>query len=289
MAIVTYPLNDIDFTAEDVGIYNATRTSGIYAGDDFAISVTGSDNTVSIDEGLAWMHLSRFLGVAVALKNKVFIDLGIPDSVYSRIDAVVLQFDANKNGTEVVVKSGSASSNPLPPAVSRTEALYELHLLHVLRKPGATSITAVDVTDLRLNAQYCGLMADAVTSVDTAAIDAQITALIQKLREDLKDVEENTYFVSKNYVDTKRRTAVLRSSGWSASAPYVQSVTVADLTDQVNARAYPDIVEDATQAAALAEEKAKISDSWRSGNQMTFRCLEEKPELDIPVIVEVYV
>ena len=56
MAIVVYPLNDIDFTAEDVGIYNATRTSGIYAGEDFAISMTGSDNTISIDVGLAWMR-----------------------------------------------------------------------------------------------------------------------------------------------------------------------------------------------------------------------------------------
>ena len=95
--------------------------------------------------------------------------------------------------------------------------------------------------------------------------------------------------IGSNQSGVRRVEAVLRSSGWSASAPYIQSITVADLTDQVNARAYPDVVADAAQAAALAEEKAKISDSWRSGNQMTFRCLEEKPELDIPVIVEVYV
>ena len=201
MAITVYPLNDIDFTAEDVAIYNATRTSGIYAGDDFAISLTGADNTISIDVGLAWMHLSRFNGVAVALKSKTFVDMGLPNAIYPRIDALVLQFDANQNGATLVSKQGAASSNPQPPAVSRAEALYELHLLHVLRTPGAAYISAGDVTDLRLDANYCGLMADAVTRVDTAAINAQVTALIQKLRDDLADVEAQDYYASKDYVD----------------------------------------------------------------------------------------
>lgn len=207
MAIVVYPLNNIDFSAEDVAIYNSTRTSGIFAGDDFAISLNGSDNTISIDVGLAWMHLSRFNGVAVALKGKTFVDMGLPDAVYPRIDALVLQFDANKNGADLVVKSGTASSNPQPPAVSRTEALYELHLLHARRSPGAASISVADVTDLRFNEQYCGLMADAVTRVDTAAIDAQISALIQKLQDDLEDVEAQDYYASKEFVQQEVRAA----------------------------------------------------------------------------------
>ena len=207
MAITVYPLNNIDYAAEDVGIYNATRTSGIYANDDFALSLTGSDNTISVDVGLAWMHLSRFFGVAVAIKNKTFVDMGLPDSVYSRIDALVLQFDANKNGADVVVKSGTASSNPQPPALSQTEALYELHLAHVLRKPGAAAITAADVTDMRLSTKYCGIMSDPVSKVDTAAIDAQISALIEKLKKDLADVEKQDYYASKNYVQEEVRKA----------------------------------------------------------------------------------
>lgn len=293
MAIVVYPLNNIDFAAEDVAIYNSTRTSGIYAGDDFAISLNGSDNTISIDVGLAWMHLSRFNGVAVALKGKTFMDMGLPDSVYSRIDALVLQFDANKNGAELVVKKGSASSNPQPPAVSRTEALYELHLIHVRRTPGAAYITAADVTDLRMDAKYCGLMADAVTKVDTAAINAQISALIQKLREDLADVESQDYYASKDYVGTftktKAQSYTLRTAEWSGSGPYSQTITVSDLADNRRPMAYLDVPEAASQAATILEEAAKISSCRRSGNQLTFRCLEEIPAMDIPIIVEVYV
>lgn len=228
MAITVYPLNDIDFTAEDVAIYNSTRTSGIYAGDDFAISLTGSDNTISIDVGLAWMRLSRFNGVAVALKAKTSVDMGIPDAIYPRIDALVLQFDANKNGADLVSKSGTASSSPQAPAVVQTEALYELHLLQVYREPGAASITAGNVTDLRLDSTYCGLMADAVTRVDTAAINAQVSALIQQLKEDLEKVEENDYYASKDYVTETAEQKALRFFDTSVAA----SDFAADTTDE---------------------------------------------------------
>ena len=289
MAITVYPLNDIDFTAEDVAIYNATRTSGIYAGDDFAISMTGADNTISIDVGLAWMHLSRFNGVAVAVKSKSFVDMGLPDAVYPRIDALVLQFDANQNGAKLVSKQGTAASNPNPPAVSRTEALYELHLLHVRRTPGAAYISAANVTDLRMDPKYCGLMADAVTRVDTDAINAQISALIQKLRDDLKAVENQDYYASKNYVKTSSLYASLTASGWSGSGPYTQTIAVAALTDDRKAMIYVNTPDDAEEEAFLNEQAAKVSSCKRSGDQLTFRCLEEKPETDIPIVVEVYV
>lgn len=290
MAIVVYPLNDIDYAAEDVGIYNSTRTSGIYAGEDFAISMTGSDNTISIDVGLAWMRLSRFFGVAVALKNKVFIDMGIPDSVYSRIDAVVLQFDANKNGAEVVVKSGAASSDPMAPAVSRTEALHELHLLHVLRKPGAASITAADVTDLRMNAQYCGLMADAVTKVDTAAINNQITALILKLKEDLAEVENQTYYASREYVDNSiaatymAAEVVLAATGWQGEGPYTQTLAVEGIlsTDRPHyGVVYSGNWEAEKEAFSLVDELDTADGS------ITFTCFAEKPEADLTIQLEV--
>jgi hypothetical protein len=290
MAIVVYPLNDIDYAAEDVGIYNSTRTSGIYAGEDFAISMTGSDNTISIDVGLAWMRLSRFFGVAVALKNKVFIDMGIPDSVYSRIDAVVLQFDANKNGAEVVVKPGTASSNPMAPAVSRTEALHELHLLHVLRKPGATSISAADVTDLRMDAQYCGLMADAVTKVDTAAINNQITALILKLKEDLAEVENQTYYASREYVDNSiaatymTAEVTLSAAGWQGNGPYTQTVAVDGIlaTD----RPHYGVVYSANWEAEK-EAFALVDELDTSAGSVTFTCFENKPEVNIVIQMEV--
>lgn len=105
----------------------------------------------------------------------------------------------------------------------------------------------------------------------------------------LNSPSSETEPATKGYADTKHRSAVLTASGWSASAPYTQDITVSGLTDALFARAYPDVPEDAAQAEALEKETAKVSSCRRSGNKMTFRCLREKPASDIPVIVEVYV
>lgn len=88
---------------------------------------------------------------------------------------------------------------------------------------------------------------------------------------------------------TERIPKTLSSSGWSSAAPYIQSIVVPGLTDERQAMAYPDVPEDASQEAEFMEEAGKITSCRRSGSTMTFRCREEQPEIDIPVIVEVYV
>jgi hypothetical protein len=168
MPMVTYPLNNIEYTAEDAELFHSTRTSGVYATNSFDYSVTGSDNTIVIGNGIAWIKNSEFAGKVVARKEPISLDMGLSDSIYQRIDAIVIQFDANKNATEIVVKNGVPSSKPTAPSVVRTESIYELHLYHVRRSAGSLTISANNITDLRSNNNYCGLMTDSVTqAVDT--------------------------------------------------------------------------------------------------------------------------
>lgn len=290
MTLTTYPLDDYDYSADDAALFHCTRTSGIYAGEDFAFSVSGADNIIKISPGLAWMRINRFKGLVAALKNETSIDLGLPDSIYPRIDRVVLQFSANKNGTEVVAKKGVAASNPLPPERSTSEALFELHLLEVRREPGSVSITAEDITDLRLDESCCGLMAESVTNVDTKAINEQVTALVNELRAKLGEVEEQTYFASKEYVKTTAVQVTLPAAGWVGdSAPYTQTVTVAALTDERRAMVYPEYGNDTEANLAMRDACACVSYAKRDGQNLTFTCLDDKPEVDVRVIVEVYV
>ena len=151
MAIITYPLNNIEYTAEDAELYLATRTSGVFANDDFSITVPGDGNIVTIGEGIGWIQNSKFSGKVVANKAEMSLDMGLPNATYPRIDAVVLQFSANSNASDIIVKNGTARTNPAPPEVVRTESVYELHLYHAYRPAGAASVTASNATDLRLN------------------------------------------------------------------------------------------------------------------------------------------
>ena len=104
MAFITYPLNNIDYTAEDAELFHCTRTSGIWAEDSFPISVTGADNSVTVGKGLAWINNEEFSGKVTALKSAEVLDMGVADGTYPRIDVVAIQFNANNNETDIVVK-----------------------------------------------------------------------------------------------------------------------------------------------------------------------------------------
>ena len=199
--IVTYPLNKIEYQATDAELFHATRTSGVYASSDFRCSVTGANNIVTVGIGIAWIKNSQFSGKVVANKSNVSVDLGIANASLPRWDVVCLQFDKNKNATDIVVKKGAPLSSPVMPAIVQTETLYELYLCKVYRPGGAVAISTNDVYDLRLDPELCGLMADSVTRVDTSAINAQINALIEQLKEEIENATSvdkgiNTYTAS---------------------------------------------------------------------------------------------
>lgn len=311
MAFTTYPLDDIDYSAEDAELFHCARSSGIYAGDDFTFSVTGADNIITLGQGVGWIRNAKFKGKVIALKEEAQIDMGIPDASYPRYDVLAIQFSANGNGTEVVVKNGTPASTPTIPAITQTEAVYELYICAVLREVGATSITAKDVTDLRLNSAYCGLMANSITKIDTAAIDAQFNALVEQLRADIAAVKAGTAYVmksgdtmtgnlavpaptesghavNKSYVDTQTVTETLAAANWAGdSAPYTQIITVAGLTDAKTANIYPEYSGTLDEKLAMQEACGCVSYAESDGTELTFCCLEEKPEVDITIRVEV--
>lgn len=101
---------------------------------------------------------------------------------------------------------------------------------------------------------------------------------------------------TKGYVDTAlsnaktiAKTETLTAAGWSASAPYTQSVTVSGLTDTKRAMAYPVYGSNTATNLALKEACGMVSFASRSGSVLTFTCLEDKPTVNIPITVEVYV
>lgn len=204
--MITYPLNNIDYTAEDAELYFSTRESGVYDGNDFEVTVSGIDNDVIVGSGIAWIHNTKFSGKVVGLKEPKTLTLSLPNSVYDRIDAIVVQFDANKNATEIIVKEGIASSSPVAPSVVRTESLYELHIFHAQRKAGATVISIDDLVDLRNDSDYCGIMFDPISSVDPTftkkgyAADAAETGKQIKRATNVRNLLDNSDFTLDNFI-----------------------------------------------------------------------------------------
>ena len=165
MALVTYPLNNIEYSAEDAELYNSTRTSGVFDGkSDFNISIE-SGLVVSISEGLAWIQNSRFKGKVVALKEPEIITLPAPSGAFPRYDVIAIRFDALQNKSSIVVKSGDVISwDPPMPERSTTESNYELFLYRIYRNVNSFEISETDIKDLRQDPSYCGIMSDPVSA-----------------------------------------------------------------------------------------------------------------------------
>lgn len=250
MALKAYPLNDTDYTAEDAQLYTATRTSGVYADDHFNISVTGMDNDVTIKPGIGWMKLGTFQGIAVASTEDVTINAGVPDSMLPRIDAVVYAYDANANKPEIIIKQGEKGTTPTPPAVVRDDFRHELHLYHIRRRPGATAITPGDITDLRMDSNYCGLMADSITQVDMTAINAQINEFISDWESQIANVTDGKMIESPEYPGCYYR--MNRGVKEWLNPPMMEDVEYATTKRQDGKRVYTKLLKARSQAGSVS-------------------------------------
>lgn len=176
--IITYPLGGITYDAEDAAAYFSTRTSGVFSTEeDFAVTVAEDGGTaVTVGAGRAWMHVSRFTGQSVTLREAQTLTLPLADSALPRIDRVVLRYDATSRSTSLQVLQGALSSEPTGPDLSRTEMVYDLCLAEVSRPAGQTSVSAADLTDTRTDEALCGLMRDGVTGIPMDELGAQALA-----------------------------------------------------------------------------------------------------------------
>ena len=176
--IITYPLGGITYDAEDAAAYFAGRTSGVYSTDiDFAVAAAADGNTdLTVSAGQAWMHVSRWVGLSVTMREAQTLTLPLADSALPRIDRVVLRYDATSRSTSLQVLQGAPSSEPAGPDLSRTEMVYDLCLAEVSRPAGQTSVSTADLTDTRTDEALCGLMRDGVTGIPMDELGQQALA-----------------------------------------------------------------------------------------------------------------
>lgn len=186
MSIITYPLDGVTYSAEDVATYLCTRTSGVYAKDsNFAASITGT-RQVTIAPGLAWMNYDDFKGVSVCSREDTVLTVPDADNTLNRVDRVVLQFDTASNITAIRLKTGTPAVAAQPPDILQNHNQYELGLCTISVPAGSAAITAADVTDTRADEDVCGVMRDGVTGIPTAQLIAQWRAAQADLETQLR-------------------------------------------------------------------------------------------------------
>ena len=184
--IITYPENGITYDADDASGYLATRLSGVYsAEEDFAVTAQGG-LSVQVSAGQAWVRPARFKGRSIIMEQPTTVVLTEADPVRSRIDRVVLRYDAAAKKTSLQVLEGVPNSaGPAAPAITRTELIYDLCLAEIKRPAGSTAVTAADITDTRADETVCGVMRDGVTGIPTAQLQTQAKAMLDSLQAEV--------------------------------------------------------------------------------------------------------
>ena len=186
--IITYPENGLTYDADDASGFLSTRLSGVYsAEEDFSVTAQGG-LSVQVSAGQAWVRPARFKGRSIIMEQPTTVVLTEADPVRSRIDRIVLRYDAAAKKTSLQVLDGTPdSAAPAAPEISRTELVYDLCLAEIRRPAGSTSVTAADITDTRADETVCGVMRDGVTGIPTGTLVQQFRAVIDALKGEAAD------------------------------------------------------------------------------------------------------
>ena len=186
--IITYPENGITYDADDASGYLATRLSGVYsAEEDFSVTAQGG-LSVQVSAGQAWVRPARFKGRSIIMEQPTTVVLTAADPVRSRIDRIVLRYDAAAKKTRLQVLDGTPdSASPAAPAITRTELIYDLCLAEIKRPAGSTAVTVADIYDTRADETVCGVMRDGAAGIPAAT-------LIKKLRDEINKVDKGSFY-----------------------------------------------------------------------------------------------
>jgi hypothetical protein len=203
MSIITYPLNGVVYSAEDVATYLCTRTSGVYSKEtNFAVSNTGT-RQITVAPGLAWINYDDFKGVSVCSREENVLTVPEADNTLNRVDRVVLQFDTSENITAIKLKTGTPAVAAQPPDILQNHNQYELGLCTISVPAGSTAVTAADITDTRADETVCGVMRDGVTGIPTAQLQKQVKAMLDSLQAEV----DSRSFYTRAEVDALLKSA----------------------------------------------------------------------------------
>ena len=272
--IITYPENGITYDADDASGYLSTRLSGVYSADeDFAVTANGG-LTVTVSAGQAWVRPARFRGRSIIMEQPETVTLTAADAVRSRIDRLVLRYDAAARKTSLTVLTGTPdSASPTAPEITRTALVYDLCLAEIRRPAGSTVITSADLTDTRADEAVCGLMRDSVTGIPTAQLQAQALAMMTQLSTELHtkldaldaaiaSVESGSFY-TKAEADAKFGT------------PYSLPPATADQLGGVKVGEALDIAPDGTLSAKTLNDKIAAAVAVKSEPRLVWNHYEE--------------
>ena len=172
MAVYYYPFEshetgdesnpyDRAITAEQERMFNKLRyLNGVFNPDSGALRVTSNSN-MTVTVGTGGCHIEG----AIAYNDApITLQIEAADATLNRIDRVVAQFNTSDSvrAISILVRTGTAATNPIAPELRTEPNLYEIALADVYVGKNVSSIGTANITDQRLNSALCGQVVPAI-------------------------------------------------------------------------------------------------------------------------------
>ncbi|MBR2909299.1 MAG: hypothetical protein IKC11_03005 [Clostridia bacterium] len=145
-------------------------TNGVFMNRSNALQVVSNEGlSVNILTGAC--NIEGYSGEVTSAEN---IEIPTPDSLYSRIDAICICLDLLEREIRAEIIKGTPSAIPSAPYIVESDVKKYLCLAYVTVGPQVQSIYQADISDKRLDTALCGIVTQAVQSMDTSSFYAQM-------------------------------------------------------------------------------------------------------------------
>lgn len=243
----------------------------------------------------------------------------------ARIDRVVARLDFDERKIDWYIKKGTASGNPVAPELQRDYDIYEIGLADIRVNANIIEIKQENITDLRLNTELCGIVANQLQHVDTTTLFNQYQswldniiqegetwlentkeeaqANIENMQEEFEqefnewfetlentlsgDVAGNLYNLINTKADKKKVYNITIDTTWTEEAPYTKNITVQGISSTDIVNMYPIWSTNLETRTQEKEEYSKISMITSNENSIELTCDDDKPSIALNVRIEV--
>lgn len=160
---------DRAYIAEQFAQYFATFIgNGVFANPMNQLQAFAKDEpnmTIGIRTGMCFINGYWYKSDTVMSKP-----ISLASGTLNRIDAVVKRWTRLTRKIETVIKEGIPSSVAIPPALTRSEDIYEIATTLIYVDQGITEITSDKVIDVRSDSNYCGFVTGVIDQLDVTTM-----------------------------------------------------------------------------------------------------------------------
>ena len=275
--MICFPLDNTEYSADALGAWFGSKSRGITSTEHY-VTTTNGDMSVTVSPGLAWLKAGDYWGVVVLETEAQKLTISTADGSMPRLDAVCIRLDKNQNCAEMVIKKGRVATQPSIAPPVRDLNYDEIYIATILVRAGTTSILESDITDQRLNDDYCGIARDGLAGLPESHASTHASAGSDPLTPAMIGAAPAPYYLS----------VTIQPSAWGSSGPPY----IATMTRLTNVQTGDYMIAGVTSTGGDVNDLAAISDSWNCVSvimprpaALYLQCYERKPDRPLSLIL----